>query len=1184
MQTKHIRHSTSRTLVLAALCFLAFCQQSHAQHTIFAMTGGGQLVKFDPTTCTNETVGQCLYNGVPFISPDMAMTVDGRLLASNSLELLEIDTTTAEVTLIVSLSSLLTHTSLAVDPNTQFLYALGADLIRVDVNTGALTTIGPLPAQAAGDACFRNGTFYYTSVIGLYELNINDPINSQLISNSVLNGFSLTSNPQDCGELIYSDGLGFAARSYNIFTGENSLLCSGAAFVSLGYASLSEFEAQEECSYLDLDEDNSTGADDPDRDTVLVACVNNSVPIAPYDVFWYISARVEYMTIEGENGFSIDERLACTNAPNLTITGNNTSMLYFDGSTDPLDYYDALLNTAYVNNEMPVIEDVNVIRVTVKPEGQDEISALVTIDVLAEDPSFDLMLDDITICDLDSILVDASLPNGQTYEWSTGEMTSAIYVSEAGQFAATVTDQNGCETSDNFTLTLEENTYVSILWDSIVLCDETSFQLSLIVDGPGTVDVTIQDQINGTSFSFQNVMEGTNNVIINSSQDVALFISDVISSTDCIIFSDSISFIANIRNESVEVFFDTLCIGEIIEFGNLTITEGGQYSQSYTTIWGCDSLVTLDVAEGITYIETVFSTSCDSTLAGTETFLYASRFGCDSTVVLITSYAASDTTQLFDASCNPADTGLTIQTAINSLGCDSVILSYVDLLASDTVTRQSTSCLPADTGVVVSSFTNQFGCDSVVIATVILVEKDSLYQVLTSCSPADTGLVVTNYVNQDGCDSVVAVQTNLLPSSLTELDLTSCLPADTGVFIDVLVNQFGCDSTVRRTVMLVDKDSLYIEQASCLPADTGFVQQTYTNQDGCDSIVAVRTLLSPSFIASIVTSSCNVADTGVFADSLINQYGCDSIIITNVAYAERDTSVIYSVACAPADTATQIDYYVNQQGCDSVVINLVDLARTDSILLADASCNIADTGTTIQVLTNTEGCDSIIISQIALLPTSATFLSDASCSPADTGTLINMYENVFGCDSTVTINIELLRSDIVNFEEFSCSAEDTGTFDVVYLNINGCDSIVRSTVELYPLSVPTTIVGNTCSQDSVGTYTTTLVNSFGCDSLIYTIIELADCIPSIYIPNVFSPNNDGINDEFKVFGEAEIELISMKIFNRWGGLVYDENVSSDSNFRWNGLNDDKPAAEGVYIYLIKTADGREFSGDVVLVR
>ena len=94
-----------------------------------------------------------------------------------------------------------------------------------------------------------------------------------------------------------------------------------------------------------------------------------------------------------------------------------------------------------------------------------------------------------------------------------------------------------------------------------------------------------------------------------------------------------------------------------------------------------------------------------------------------------------------------------------------------------------------------------------------------------------------------------------------------------------------------------------------------------------------------------------------------------------------------------------------------------------------------------------------------------------------------------------------------------------------------------------------------------------------------------DCFTKIYVPNVFSPNHDGINDLFMPFGK-NVDFLSMKIFNRWGSLVY--STASPIN-GWDGMVKGKPAGAGIFTYLIEylepqSGKNKHLSGDVLLLR
>jgi len=88
----------------------------------------------------------------------------------------------------------------------------------------------------------------------------------------------------------------------------------------------------------------------------------------------------------------------------------------------------------------------------------------------------------------------------------------------------------------------------------------------------------------------------------------------------------------------------------------------------------------------------------------------------------------------------------------------------------------------------------------------------------------------------------------------------------------------------------------------------------------------------------------------------------------------------------------------------------------------------------------------------------------------------------------------------------------------------------------------------------------------------------------LFIPNAFTPNNDGLNDQFKAEGNI-ISGQSMKIFNQWGELIFE---TSTTGAGWDGTHKGKAQPVGVYIYAIrlKLADGTEVlrKGSVNLIR
>ena len=98
-----------------------------------------------------------------------------------------------------------------------------------------------------------------------------------------------------------------------------------------------------------------------------------------------------------------------------------------------------------------------------------------------------------------------------------------------------------------------------------------------------------------------------------------------------------------------------------------------------------------------------------------------------------------------------------------------------------------------------------------------------------------------------------------------------------------------------------------------------------------------------------------------------------------------------------------------------------------------------------------------------------------------------------------------------------------------------------------------------------------------------TIVEDTIAYP---FPNAFTPNGDGTNDMFGFAGNplTVFDDFSLSVFNRWGQRVFWTNNASDA---WNGMFNNLPAAQGVYVYTAQITDHGKttnLKGNVTLLR
>ncbi len=122
------------------------------------------------------------------------------------------------------------------------------------------------------------------------------------------------------------------------------------------------------------------------------------------------------------------------------------------------------------------------------------------------------------------------------------------------------------------------------------------------------------------------------------------------------------------------------------------------------------------------------------------------------------------------------------------------------------------------------------------------------------------------------------------------------------------------------------------------------------------------------------------------------------------------------------------------------------------------------------------------------------------------------------------------------------------------------------------------------------TYRITVKDSSNCLAFDDVLLRVIKRRP-IYAPNVFSPNNDGVNDFFTLFGnQAAVKIKSLRIFNRWGDMLFSATnlPLGGDRLGWDGTYGGKEVPPDVFVYVavVSFIDGEEITvkGDVTLVR
>lgn len=273
-------------------------------------------------------------------------------------------------------------------------------------------------------------------------------------------------------------------------------------------------------------------------------------------------------------------------------------------------------------------------------------------------------------------------------------------------------------------------------------------------------------------------------------------------------------------------------------------------------------------------------------------------------------------------------------------------------------------------------------------------------------------------------------------------------------------------------------------------------------------------------------------------------------------------------------------------GCDSIVtLDLTIVSDTDlraELNPTDPGCVGEDNGTiTIDTIIN--GSEPYLIFVNEELQTEQN-LFDLSGGAYD-----YRIEDGYGCSFDTTINLLLPQIFIVDIgEDLFIELGDSVNIDAFF------SESVYSTVWQTPDDILCEIecesigLAPSNSMEIILTARTTRAGCLSADSLTINVKD----VRKIYIPNAFSPNEDGVNDYFTIFGASpNVQQINdFSVYSRWGELVFEAKNFQPNNTQngWDGTFKGEIAADGIYIYMVEVLflDGEIgiYKGDVTLMK
>jgi len=170
-------------------------------------------------------------------------------------------------------------------------------------------------------------------------------------------------------------------------------------------------------------------------------------------------------------------------------------------------------------------------------------------------------------------------------------------------------------------------------------------------------------------------------------------------------------------------------------------------------------------------------------------------------------------------------------------------------------------------------------------------------------------------------------------------------------------------------------------------------------------------------------------------------------------------------------------------------------------------------------------------------------------------------DNIVPCPPTLSVMSACeLQQNTLLWQNDALCADDVLQFNIYKKDATSND---YNLIESFPYTADSTVFDNLFSV--AGCYVITGVDSVGNESEFSDSVCVDNC-PVYELPNIFTPGNDGKNDLFTPLPYRFVESVDIKIYDRWGVLVFE---TSDPDVLWDGnhLASKKEANDGVYFYV-----------------
>jgi hypothetical protein len=554
---------------------------------------------------------------------------------------------------------------------------------------------------------------------------------------------------------------------------------------------------------------------------------------------------------------------------------------------------------------------------------------------------------------------------------------------------------------------------------------------------------------------------------------------------------DSVLLLALTVNPDFRSTYEAaICFGErFMRYGFDTLPENIgtlqlQLQQTFYSIKGCDSVISVTLTVNPIYAENYYDTICQGRSYNRYNFNYV-----DTVFDMAGDFHAVQHLQTI----NGCDSIRTLYLHINPIYTN--LYDTLMVCASELPIRTGNRILFSPNTYLVN-YKTACGCDSTVWLTLRVYPPQTLisaticagepYQLNGFNIPVDSTLTAgyKEYVQHligivGGCDSTVILQLTVNQVYQENILTTVCLGER--------FNEFGFDT---------------------LPTTAGFMEITknLTTVAGCDSIVTLQLTVNQSYLTEDTVVICSGAtpyqwrgqtytQTGNYSDLLHTTLGCDSLFVLHLTVNNAYYDTVYAVVCSPATYAWRGQTYTQS-------------------------------GTYNDSFTAVNGCDSLYTLVLTVNPAFVNIENVTICNNesyewqnhtyTQSGSYYDTLHTVHGCDSLFVLHLTLRSAYLFEEEAYSCGGVayswrgHTLTASGIYYDtlntVSGCDSIYKLALTVYaPMS--SLLFATICQGENYlwngveytqsGEYTVTSHDGY-CDSTA-TLILTVNPIPHTYL-------------------------------------------------------------------------------------